>query len=244
MVSNVRLSFVCAMLSYVYPSSSSLRTSFFLVALLTCFYKMMLVSNDHTNDPAVPRHTRLSQTIDGFLKMAKRTPNLWYRMVACKYQYDVCGPRPLIICFADPTAAAIIHGTTFPANLNAPLASPPSVPFRGSFHQDGKWPLMLFSHGVGCSRLMYSAFCGEMASRGFIVAALEHRDGTSPSSTIAAADGSTTNLDWVQWTDLQYVSHEYCLISRGVHVIWAAGQTWTNNLQMTAYYDGSKLNAA
>ncbi|EKM51728.1 uncharacterized protein PHACADRAFT_127563 [Phanerochaete carnosa HHB-10118-sp] len=137
-----------------------------------------------------PKHVvwfpRLSQTIDGFLKMAKRTPNVWYRMVAY------------------PAAAAIIHGTTFPASKGAPLATPPSSPQQFSFHRDGKWPFMIFSHGVGCSRLMYSAFCGEMASRGFIVAALEHRDGTSPSSTIATADGRTTTLDWLQWSDLHW----------------------------------------
>lgn len=32
--------------------------------------------------------SRLSQTIDGFLKMAKRTPNFWYRMVACMFTFS------------------------------------------------------------------------------------------------------------------------------------------------------------
>jgi hypothetical protein len=52
---------------------------------------------------------------------------------------------------------------------------------------------------------MYSAFCGEMASRGYIVAVLEHRDGTSPSSKITSEDGTTKALDWLEWTDLEYV---------------------------------------
>jgi platelet-activating factor acetylhydrolase len=51
---------------------------------------------------------------------------------------------------------------------------------------------------------MYSAFCGEMASRGYIVCAIEHRDGTSPSSKITSADGTTQVLDWLQWSDLQW----------------------------------------
>lgn len=65
---------------------------------------------------------------------------------------------------------------------------------------------MIFSHGVGCSRLMYSAFCGEMASRGYVCCAIEHRDGTSPSSTIVTEDGRAKKLEWLQWTDLVYVT--------------------------------------
>jgi platelet-activating factor acetylhydrolase len=121
---------------------------------------------------------RLRQTIDGFLKMAKRTPNIWYRMVGY------------------PVAAAAIYGSTFPATKDAPLATPPRAL--------GKWPLLLFSHGVGCSRLMYSALCGELAARGYVVACVEHRDGTSPSSTVMARDGSRRTLDWLEWSDLEW----------------------------------------
>ncbi|KAG8998140.1 hypothetical protein FRB93_013822 [Tulasnella sp. JGI-2019a] len=107
--------------------------------------------------------------------MAKRTPNIAYRSVAY------------------PIAAATITGTTFPAYESAHMKSPPT---------GERWPLMLFSHGVGCSRLMYSSYCGEMASRGYVVAAIEHRDGTGPSSTIRTAQGTTQKLDWLQWSDL------------------------------------------
>lgn len=121
---------------------------------------------------------RLGQTIDGFLKMAQRTPNFWYRLVSY------------------PLAAAAISGTTFPASKDAPFLIPDE--------EGKKWPLMIFSHGAGCSRLMYSAFCGEMASRGYVVAVIEHRDGTSPSSIVTSGDGKTEEVDWVDWKDLEW----------------------------------------
>lgn len=96
----------------------------------------------------------------------------------------------------DPVAAAAIWGTTFPAHANATLRPPPSP--------EQKWLFILFSHGVGCSRLMYSSLCGELASRGYVVAAIEHRDGTGPSSTITTSDGVTRQLDWLDWRDLEW----------------------------------------
>ncbi|KAH8919333.1 hypothetical protein BT69DRAFT_1224294 [Atractiella rhizophila] len=128
--------------------------------------------------PGVAWFPKLGQTIDGFLKMASRIPNNWYRSIAY------------------PIAASAIYGTTFPAYKSPTLLPPPT--------NQGKWPVLLFSHGVGCSRLMYSAYCGEMASRGYVVVALEHRDGTGPSSTIRTKDGKTEQLDWLDWKDLEW----------------------------------------
>ena len=42
-----------------------------------------------------------------------------------------------------------------------------------------KFPVMVFSHGLGGMRTTYSYICADIASHGWCVAAIEHRDGSA-----------------------------------------------------------------
>ncbi|KAL7813863.1 platelet-activating factor acetylhydrolase, isoform II domain-containing protein [Trichoderma aethiopicum] len=67
----------------------------------------------------------------------------------------------------------IAGGITIPAKVDVPLLDAPDQP---------PFPVMVFSHGDASSRTDYTNFVGEMASRGYVVAAVEHRDGSGPGS--------------------------------------------------------------
>lgn len=73
-----------------------------------------------------------------------------------------------------------------PAKVDVPLLA-------GSGDADEKkldqFPVVVLSHGDASSRTDYTAYCGELASRGIVVAAIEHRDGSGPGTMVHLPDG-------------------------------------------------------
>ena len=100
--------------------------------------------------------------------------------------------------------------TKIPASPNANIAAhwpPQSHSRQGGYETKDKkadspderpgkpaFPLMVFSHGMGGSRTAYSSLCGEFASYGFIVCAVEHRDGSGARTIV---NSPSTDLDGV-----------------------------------------------
>ena len=44
---------------------------------------------------------------------------------------------------------------------------------------DEHFPVIILSHGIGGNRTTYSTYCCQLASHGYLVAAVEHRDGSA-----------------------------------------------------------------
>jgi len=60
------------------------------------------------------------------------------------------------------------------------LANNPRIPVvHQAQPKNHSFPLVIFSHGLGCNRYTYSKICYDLCSEGFFVAAVEHRDGSA-----------------------------------------------------------------
>ncbi|XP_018419148.1 PREDICTED: platelet-activating factor acetylhydrolase 2, cytoplasmic-like [Nanorana parkeri] len=82
-------------------------------------------------------------------------------------------------------------------------------------------PLVIFSHGLGSFRTTYSSLCAELASHGFLVAAVEHRDGSACATyhfSVSSEDASSTLQEsWVPFKKLQPEMKEFYLRNYQVH---------------------------
>ncbi|KAK7181844.1 hypothetical protein DPSP01_002432 [Paraphaeosphaeria sporulosa] len=74
------------------------------------------------------------------------------------------------------TLPQLLYFITIPVHHNANVLEPPT--------ESKRWPVMMFSHGLGGSRNAYSHICGSLASHGVVVIAPEHRDGSCPVSFV------------------------------------------------------------
>ncbi|OBS70199.1 hypothetical protein A6R68_01262 [Neotoma lepida] len=84
---------------------------------------------------------------------------------------------------------------TTPASWNSPLRT------------GEKYPLIVFSHGLGAFRTIYSAIGIGLASHGFIVATVEHRDG-SASATYYFQDQAAAKAENRTWLYLRTLKQE------------------------------------
>jgi platelet-activating factor acetylhydrolase len=79
---------------------------------------------------------------------------------------------------------AIGGSITIPAEVDAPLLAG---------EKEKTFPVMIFSHGFASSRTDYTNFLGSLASRGHVIAALEHRDGSGPGSFVRTKSSSSSS---------------------------------------------------
>lgn len=88
---------------------------------------------------------------------------------------------------------SLVGGQEIPAEVDVPLASrekdmPRDESLEHTVDPVSRFPVLIFSHGYASSRTDYTQYLGDLASRGYVIAAVEHRDGSCPASMVMRAD--------------------------------------------------------
>ncbi|NXN99975.1 PAFA acetylhydrolase, partial [Rhinopomastus cyanomelas] len=142
-----------------------------------------------------------------------------------------------------------VGSVTCPAKSNA------------AFKPGERYPLLIFSHGLGAFRTIYSAICIEMASQGFLVAAVEHRDESASATYYCKKKepqqepAASVEKEWIYYRKLktgeeerglrhrqvQQRAHE-CIRALNLILKISAGEEVTNVLRSD--FDWSSLKGA
>jgi dienelactone hydrolase len=118
------------------------------------------------------------------------------RVLRIRYWYPASEAQGDPVPYMDgPTAATWVERHGFPegferrvrthARENAALAT-----------REGRWPLVLFSHGMSWPAAMYQSFHEELASHGYVVAAVDH---TGYSDALVFPDGRVA--EFTAWSE-------------------------------------------
>lgn len=102
----------------------------------------------------------------------------------------------------------LVGGTKIPAEVDVPLVSVEDV-LQNTLAQTSPskntpkviqtetlngLPIIIFTHGMASSRTQYSHYLAELASRGYVCAAIEHRDGSGPGTQVIDSSKSPTSV--------------------------------------------------
>ena len=96
----------------------------------------------------------------------------------------------------------VVYNTAIPAIENG-------VPLSARSLELDTMPVMVFSHGLGGSRNAYSQWCGSMASYGILVAAIEHRDGSAPTSIVNPVSKEQYSVPYRRITEYNEHTKDY-----------------------------------
>ncbi|XP_069478852.1 platelet-activating factor acetylhydrolase 2, cytoplasmic isoform X2 [Ambystoma mexicanum] len=121
------------------------------------------------------------------------------------------------------TSSRGLHGCDGGSHTQGSYKVP--VIWNGAFLPSAaKYPAIIFSHGLGAIRTVYSAVCMEMASQGFLVAAVEHRDGSAAATYCCHAPTGQGTLDedpaqeeWIPFQKLQPGTKEFHMRNHQLH---------------------------
>ena len=102
-------------------------------------------------------------------------------------------------------SAPLLPPTTTAPESEAPPESGASV---AQVPVPNQFPVVVFSHGLGANRTIYSGICSDIVSHGYVVAAIEHHDRSASLSFRRVPGPGVEEGQYDQYTE-EWIEHEF-----------------------------------